>query len=149
MRCYATTLRARRCGHADAESRKRGQCGERGQRGRRQPPPRVRVVAPPPRRWPGTLAKLWRARAVSTPAYRGYRSSLAAAMSALRRLRGLRAVELRAVLANLHQIAADGPLSASRAPALFLTLESNRRWWTSGPLLNPAQRVEFAGSELV
>ncbi|MBV8954768.1 MAG: hypothetical protein JO179_11565 [Solirubrobacterales bacterium] len=97
----------------------------------------------------GTLTKLWRAGAISTSTYRGYGSTLTAATSALRRLRGLRAIELSAVLANLHQIAADGLLSASRSPALFLTLESNRRWWTQGPLLNPAQRVELAGSELV
>ncbi len=37
-------------------------------------------------------------------------------------------------------------LTASRLPALFLTLRANRRWWSSGPLLRDGQRVELQGS---
>jgi hypothetical protein len=58
-------------------------------------------------------------------------------------------VKLEAVVGNLHGIAAAGQLSASRLPALFLTFDRNRQWWTTGPLLSSGQRVEFAGSQLV
>jgi D-glucuronyl C5-epimerase C-terminus len=74
---------------------------------------------------------------------------LSAALLALRGLRGTRASELGAVIDNLSGIAAMGQLSASRLRALFLTLDRNRRWWTSGPLLRSGQLVEFAGSQLV
>ena len=37
----------------------------------------------------------------------------------------------------------------SRLPVLFQTLDRNRQWWTTGPLLSSGQRVEFTGSELV
>jgi hypothetical protein len=57
--------------------------------------------------------------------------------------------ELTAVTETLHQIAADRQLTPSRLPALFLTLERNTQWWTTGPLLAPDQRVQFAGSQIV
>jgi hypothetical protein len=40
-------------------------------------------------------------------------------------------------------------LTPSRLPALFLTLDRNRQWWTTGPLLSTYQRVQFTGSQLV
>jgi hypothetical protein len=46
-------------------------------------------------------------------------------------------------------MAVAGSLTASRLPVLFLTLDKNRRWWTTGPLLSSGQRVQFAGSQLV
>ena len=30
-----------------------------------------------------------------------------------------------------------------------MTVDANRQWWTTGPLLSSGQRVEFAGSQLV
>src|SRR5947208_2779818 len=36
-----------------------------------------------------------------------------------------------------------------RAPALFLTLERNRQWWTREPLLGSGVRVSIPGSRLV
>ncbi len=53
------------------------------------------------------------------------------------------------MLANVQAIAAAGGLSASRLPALFLTLERNRQWWTTEPLLSSGVRVSFPGSMLV
>ena len=50
---------------------------------------------------------------------------------------------------NLHAIAAAGLLTPSRLPALFQTLDRNRQWWTTGPLLSSGDRVEFTGSQLV
>jgi D-glucuronyl C5-epimerase C-terminus len=53
------------------------------------------------------------------------------------------------VLANLQAIAAARLLTPSRLPVLFLTLDRNRIWWTTGPLLAADQRVGFARSQLV
>ena len=95
------------------------------------------------------LARLHRMHAISTPAYRRYLGSFSAALNAVKRLSGTRAVELEAVIENLHGIAVAGVLTPSRLPALFLTLDRNRRWWTTGPLLSSGQRVEFVGSQIV
>jgi hypothetical protein len=95
------------------------------------------------------LSRLQRAHAISLAAYRRYLGSINAALRAERRLRGTRAAELEAVIENLHAIAAAGMLTASRLPALFETLDRNRTWWTTGPLISSGERVEFAGSELV
>jgi hypothetical protein len=71
------------------------------------------------------------------------------ARQTLGKLGGRRRVELRAVIANLDAIAAEGRLSAGRLPLAFLTLARNRQWWSSGPLLGYGQRIGFKGSELV
>ena len=95
------------------------------------------------------LARLWHSRAISTSTYRGYLSSFNAALATVKRLEGTRAAELGAVIENLHVITVRGLLTSSRLPALFLTLNRNRQWWTTGPLLSAGQRVEFSGSGLV
>jgi hypothetical protein len=95
------------------------------------------------------LARLHRVHAISAAAYRRYLGILSAALNAVQRLGGARAAELEAVIENLHGIAAAGMFTPSRLPALFLTLDRNRRWWTTGPLLSSGQRVEFSGSQLV
>ena len=77
-----------------------------------------------------------------------YRAYLAAKRS-LGRLGGTRRVELGAVLANVEAIAAAGGFTTSRLPALFLTLERNRQWWTTEPLLANGARVSFAPSKVV
>jgi hypothetical protein len=96
-----------------------------------------------------TLARLRHSGAISARDYRRYLGSLNAASRAAAHLARPRAYELKAVLLNIHNIAAGRALTASRLPALFLTLNRNVRWWTRGPLLDASQRVEFAGSELV
>ena len=95
------------------------------------------------------LTRLRRSRAITASAYRGYSASFNAALNTERRLSGTRATELEAVIENLHQIAASGKLIPSRLPVLFQTLDRNRQWWTTGPLLTYGQRVEFTGSSLV
>jgi hypothetical protein len=77
------------------------------------------------------------------------RGAFDAAIRTARRLSGTRRSELQAAIGNLHDIAARGQLTAARLPALFATLERNRQWWTTGPLLGYGQRVEFSDSELV
>jgi hypothetical protein len=95
------------------------------------------------------LARLQRTGAIGQAAYRSYRASWYAALNAERRLSGSRKTELGAVTENVHAIAVANQLTASRLPALFATVDRNRQWWTTGPLLSYGQRVEFAGSQLV
>ena len=97
----------------------------------------------------GELSRLFDRGLITRVAYRRYATSFNSALIAVKRLRGARAVELEAVVENLHNIAAAGLLTPSRLPALFLTLDRNRQWWRSGPLLSYGQRVEFAGSDIV
>lgn len=64
------------------------------------------------------------------------------AKKTLRTLKSTRKAQLAAILKNLDYTAAIGKLTASRLPALFLTLETNRVWWsTRGPLANGARPV--------
>jgi hypothetical protein len=96
-----------------------------------------------------TLSKLYRTGQIGATEYAGYHASLQAAIRTAARLRGTRSVELYSVLTNLHRMAVAGELIPSRLPALFLTLDHNRQWWSTGPLLGYGQRVQFAGSQLV
>jgi len=113
----------------------------------------TRRSAPPPKKPSPTvtseLARLYRTQQIDLADYRSYSASLSAALSTEKRLRGTRAVELEAVIENLHDIAAAGELTPSRLPALFLTLDDNRQWWTTGPIPFPGQLIEFTGSQLV
>ena len=109
----------------------------------------ARAPRPAPRTAAGELTRLYRTRAVNRADYRRYRTILQSAINAAGRLSGTRAAELSSVLGNVHAIAATGLMTASRLPALFLTLDANRRWWTTGSLLSPGDRVEFADSQLV
>ncbi len=74
---------------------------------------------------------------------------MVAARRSLARLQGTRRTELAAVIANLMRLASTGMLTPSRLPALVLTLERNRQWWTTGRLLSYGERVGFPGSQLV
>jgi hypothetical protein len=97
----------------------------------------------------GELLRLYHAQQITLAAYRSYRASFETALGTVPRLGGTRAYELQAIVTNLHEIAAAGALTASRLPALFLTLDRNRQWWTTDSLLSSGDRVEFPGSELV
>jgi hypothetical protein len=96
-----------------------------------------------------TLTKLRSKGEIDAVVYRSDHASLEAAIHTAARLRGTRAVELYSVLTNMHAMAVAGELTPSRLPVLFLTLNNNREWWSTGPLLASGQRVQFAGSELV
>jgi hypothetical protein len=97
----------------------------------------------------GELARLLRTRQIGAATYARDRSAFDAAVRTAKRLSGTRRAELQGFIDTLHGIAARGQLTASRLPQLFLTLERNRQWWTSGRLLSYGQRVEFSDSELV
>jgi hypothetical protein len=97
----------------------------------------------------GALQSLQRSGALTAEAYEEDASTYTAALHALTKLSGTRRAELRSVLANVQQIAAAREFTPSRLPALFLTLQRNLQWWTTGPLLSADARVSFPGSRLV
>ncbi len=76
-------------------------------------------------------------------------AALKDARALTRRLQGRRKLEMAAVVALIDRMAAERRLTHSRLEPLWLILEGNREWWTTGPLLSPRQRVQFAGSELI
>ena len=72
-----------------------------------------------------------------------YTGAYSAAKRSLGRLSGTRRAELGAVMGN---VAGDGRrrlLHASRLPVIFLTLERNRQWWTTEPLLRQRRAREL------
>jgi hypothetical protein len=95
------------------------------------------------------LSSLLHSGAIGATSYRQYLSAYVAAKHSLTRLSGTRRSELGAVLTNVQAIAAAGGFIPSRLPALFLTLERNRKWWTTEPLLSSGERVSFAPSKLI
>ena len=97
----------------------------------------------------GALQSLKQSSAITPAQYTQYSNSYAAAKRSLGKLSGTRRAELGAVLANVQAMAASGYFSASRLPVIFLTLENNRHWWTTEPLLSSGTRVSFPGSKIV
>jgi hypothetical protein len=95
------------------------------------------------------LQGLQKSGAITEALYNQYEGAYSAARSSLRKLSGTRAAELGAVLANVEAMASAGELIASRLPVVFTTLEHNRQWWTTRPLLGTDQRVYFTGSRIV
>ena len=104
---------------------------------------------PPQKTVASELKRLLKSGAINSSQYGAYHASFNAALSAERRLRGTRATELEAVITNLHNIAVAGKLTPGRLPVLFQTLDRNRQWWTTGPLLASGQYVEFSDSQLL
>jgi hypothetical protein len=113
---------------------------------RARPKPKPKPKAPTPT---SELNRLYKTGQITSSAYSSYSASWGAATAAAKHLRGTRALELRAVLANLQGMAAAHDFTPSRLPVLFLTLDRNRQWWTSGTMPFPGQEIEFTGSNLV
>jgi hypothetical protein len=111
--------------------------------------PRAGAAAEPGLTFPQAVAQLEARRELPASLASSYRSSWIQARSSFKRLSGTRRGELGAVLDNMTAIARAGLLTPSRLPEAVLTLSDNRRWWTTGPLLSPDQRVGFPGSGLV
>lgn len=95
------------------------------------------------------VAGLVRDRTLSRRAADRALRTMREATSTARRLRGRRRTELRAVLSNVRAITAARMLTASRLPALMLTVRRNREWWPHGAMLASGQRVRFRHSELI
>ena len=109
----------------------------------------AKAKKPPQKTVASELKRLLTSGGITAAEYATYNSSFNTALSSERRLRGTRATELEAVIENLHNIAVAGKLTPGRLPVLFLTLNMNRQWWTTGPLLTSGQYVQFSGSQLV
>ena len=104
---------------------------------------------PPQKTVSSELARLRNSGAITPSVFATYNSSWNAALATQHHLRGTRATELEAVIENLHNIAVAGKMTPGRLPVLFLTLDNNRQWWSSGPIPSASSYVEFAGSQLV
>jgi hypothetical protein len=95
------------------------------------------------------LQSLLRANAITQAIYQQDYDAYVAAKTAVGRLTGTRKAELGAVLANVQAMASAGKLTPTRLPALLLTLERNRQWWTSEPLLGADEHLSFPPSKIV
>lgn len=95
------------------------------------------------------LQGLLRSGAITEAIYRQDYSVYVAAKRSVGRLTGTRRTELSAVVSNVQQMASARELIPSRLPAVFLTLERNRAWWTTEPLLASGDRVSFPPSKLI
>ncbi len=95
------------------------------------------------------LQSLQRSGQITPVLYAKYTGAYAAAKRSLGKLSGTRRSELGAVMSNVQAMAASGYFIASRLPVIFLTLENNRKWWTTEPLLASGTRVSFPGSKIV
>ena len=97
----------------------------------------------------GELKRLLAEAQIDQAAYSADRATYSDARAKARKLRGARRLELSGVLRDLDDMAARGQLTASRAPALFLTLQRNLEYWTARPLLANGARVTFPPSQIV
>jgi hypothetical protein len=95
------------------------------------------------------LQRLQTAGALDAATADGYRKTYGAAKATLGKLEGFRRVQLKAVLANVDAAAAGRLLTPSRLPAVFLTLQRNRAWWSASPLPFAGQRATFTPSQVV
>jgi hypothetical protein len=95
------------------------------------------------------LARLRDRGAITPEDYAIRRADYSDAKRVAKRLKGARRTELTAVILTMEDIARRGKLTRSRIAPLWLTLDRNLEWWTTGPLLSSGQRTGFSGSELV
>jgi hypothetical protein len=110
---------------------------------------RVRAAQEPKRTVRGELARLLAEGRIDQAMHDSHRATYNLARKSYKKLTGARKAGLGGALANAELIAANGELTPSRLPAVFLMVARNRQWWTTGSLLANNQRVEFAGSEIV
>lgn len=95
------------------------------------------------------LRKLRDSGQITPESYTSYATTYNASKRLAKSLRGTRRTQIGAVVKNTEAIAASGRLTATRAPALFLTLERNRAWWSAGKGIGAGARISFTGSEIV
>jgi hypothetical protein len=95
------------------------------------------------------LASLRSSGAITQTQYTQYAGAYSAAQASYRKLSGTRRAELGSVIANTQQMAAAGAFTPTRLPVIFLTLEKNRQWWTTEPLIASRERVSFPPSKIV
>lgn len=96
----------------------------------------------------GELARLEATGQLDAATAAGFRATYADARRTLKKLSGYRRIQLAAVLANTEAMAAAKLFTPTRLPAVFLTLQRNREWWSTSAIPRSGQRVKFAGSRL-
>jgi hypothetical protein len=99
--------------------------------------------------FPKALLSLAARGEITSAAAASDEAAFVAAQASHKQLSGMRKSELGAVIKTLQTISRSGGLTPARLPELILTLNNNRQWWTTGPLLAADQRVGFPGSHLV
>jgi hypothetical protein len=117
------------------------------------PPPRQRpALARVARGGPSVLGQLQAYRAAGRLDERRYTEYVASYREAKRmrgKLSGTRRTELNSVIGTLDAIASRRMLTLGRLAPLFLTLDRNVEWWSTGKLLRYPDRVTFKGSRLI
>ncbi len=98
---------------------------------------------------PAALLALKSSSAITEAVYTQDASAYTAALRSLKKLTGTRHTELAAVISNTQQMAAANDFTPTRLAVIFLTLERNRQWWTTEPLISSRERVSFPESKLV
>jgi hypothetical protein len=116
--------------------------------------PRAHAVAtaarkPKKRTVTSELKRLRDAGGITAEDYTARRAAYLDARRQAKKLAGLGRSQMTAVIRSLDDMAARKQLTASRIVPLWLTLERNLQWWSTGKSLGAGQRVEFEGSELV
>jgi hypothetical protein len=102
-------------------------CAADGRRARKPSPvPAVRAARTTVK---SALASARRDGAIGEADHSRYRSDYSRARATMRKLSGTRRTEMSAILRTLDGIAARRQLTASRMPALFLTVRRNAEYW--------------------
>jgi hypothetical protein len=91
----------------------------------------------------GALRYALLTRRITPAASRGYRSIYAQARVAVRRLEGLRATELAAVLGTVEALAAQHLLTPTRLRPVLLVLRRNTDFWSRAAVPPAGHRVTF------
>ncbi len=95
------------------------------------------------------LRRIRNAGAITPDEYTARRAAYLDARRKAKKLDGIGRSQMTAVVRLLDDMAARRKLTHSRIPALWLTLQRNLEWWSTGRSLGSGQRIEFEGSELV
>lgn len=109
--------------------------------------PRARASRGPSVR--AVLAELLDRGAIDQVEYDQRLTSYTDALGSRGNLSGTRRRELASVISNLDSFAARGLVTVSRLEVLFLTLDRNREWWTTGSIPAARSDVRFAGSRVI
>ena len=95
------------------------------------------------------LKRLRDAGAITPEDYAARRAAYLDARRRAKRLDGVGKSQMAAVLRTVDAIAARRQLTPSRITPLWLTLERNLEFWSTGASIGAGRRIEFQGSELV
>lgn len=98
---------------------------------------------------PDAIARLRKRGQLDAATANQYRKDWSSSVGVAAGLSGTARAEMRAVLENTRRFAADKILTASRLPAVMLTVTRNRSWWSGGSSLSSGNRVRFRDSEII